>query len=47
MKLAVLPSVDLVDENDNAYQSDVWATSTYAVEKGETSTLTKGLKPGR
>ncbi|PER20013.1 DUF4352 domain-containing protein, partial [Bacillus cereus] len=46
MKLAVLPSVDLVDENDNAYQSDVWAASTYAVEKGETSTLTKGLKPG-
>ena len=33
MKLAVLPSVDLVDENDNAYQSDVLATSSYAVEK--------------
>ena len=46
MKLAVLPSVDLVDENDNAYQSDVLATSSYAVEKGETSTITKGLKPG-
>ncbi|PGZ09653.1 hypothetical protein COE30_07560 [Bacillus cereus] len=46
MKLAVLPSVDLVDENDNAYQSDVWATSSYEVEKGETSTITKELKPG-
>ncbi len=33
MKLAVLPSVDLVDENDNAYQSDVLAASSYAVEK--------------
>lgn len=46
MKLAVLPSVDLVDENDNAYQSDVWAASSYGVEKGETSTITKELKPG-
>ena len=46
MKLAVLPSVDLVDENDNAYQSDVLAASSYAVEKGETSTITKELKPG-
>ncbi|PEG05361.1 DUF4352 domain-containing protein, partial [Bacillus cereus] len=46
MKLAVLPSVDLVDENDNAYQSDVLAASSYAVEKGETSSITKGLKPG-
>ncbi|MFH4122202.1 hypothetical protein WAI71_21065, partial [Acinetobacter baumannii] len=34
MKLAFLPSVDLVDENDNAYQSDVWAASSYDVEKG-------------
>lgn len=46
MKLAVLPSVDLVDENNNAYQSDVWAASSYGVEKGETSTITKELKPG-
>jgi len=46
MKLAALPSVDLVDENDNAYQSDVWAASSYGVEKGETSTITKELKPG-
>ncbi|HFJ9421721.1 hypothetical protein COK69_00235 [Bacillus cereus] len=46
MKLAVLPSVDLVDENDNAYQSDVWAGSSYGVEKGETSSITKELKPG-
>ncbi|WJE50395.1 DUF4352 domain-containing protein [Bacillus cereus] len=46
MKLAVLPSVDLVDENDNAYQSDVWVTSSYEVEKGETSTISKELKPG-
>jgi len=46
MKLAVLPSVDLVDENDNAYQSDVWAASSYEVEKGKTSSITKELKPG-
>ncbi|PEP03520.1 hypothetical protein CN552_30035, partial [Bacillus wiedmannii] len=46
MKLAVLPSMDLVDENDNAYQSDVWAASSYEVEKGETSSITKELKPG-
>lgn len=46
MKLAALPSVDLVDENDNAYQSDVWAASSYGVEKGEISTITKELKPG-
>ena len=46
MKLAVLPSVDLVDENDNAYEMNVWAASSYAVEKGVTPNLNTELKPG-
>ena len=28
-------------------KSDVWAASSYDVEKGETSTITKELKPGK
>ncbi|MBO1625497.1 DUF4352 domain-containing protein [Bacillus arachidis] len=46
MKLAVLPSVDLVDENNNAYEMNVWAASSYAVEKSVTPNLNTELKPG-